>query len=137
MKKFFFSFFLNILVLSLVFSIFEGVILPSDSLYFIGCYVALSFGIMLQKPILKFLTVKNNVLTYWISASVLTLGVFYLLLTFVPGIKIIESVVKEMQFGAIKIVSFKLDTMLTMTFSVLLASLISGIMETLKKPVEE
>ena len=137
MKKFFFSLFLNILVYSFVFSVFTGVILPKDVLYLIAVYISLSLGIMLQKPILKFLTVKTNLLTYWLSASLISFGVFYLLVTFLPGLEIVETTVKAMSFGAIKVESFKLDIMLTMISSVALAGLISGIMEMLKKPVEE
>lgn len=115
----------------------SGVKLPNDPLYLILTYVSLSLGIMLQKPLLKFLTVKNNILTYWLSASILSFGVFYLLITFVPGVAIAGSVFKETNWGVITISSFKMDMWLTMIFGVLFASLLSGIMEGLKKPVEE
>jgi hypothetical protein len=137
MKKFLFSLFLNILIYSFVFSMLSGVKLPNDPLYLILTYVSLSLGIMLQKPLLKFLTVKNNILTYWLSASILSFGVFYLLITFVPGVAIAGSVFKETNWGVITISSFKMDMWLTMIFGVLFASLLSGIMEGLKKPVEE
>lgn len=137
MKKFFFSLLLNILVYSFVFNLLSGVSLPKDPFYLVATYIALSIGIMLQKPVLKFLTVKINLLTYWLSASLISFGVLYLLVTFMPGLEIAETVVKEMSFGAIKVESFKLDIMLTMIASVLVAGLISGIMEMLKKPVED
>lgn len=137
MKKFFFSLLLNILVYSFVFNLFSGISLPRDPFYLVITFIALSIGIMLQKPVLKFLTVKINLITYWLAASLISFGVLYLLVTFLPGLEIVETLVNEMSFGAIKIESFKLDIMLTMIFSVIVAGLISGIMEMLKKPVED
>lgn len=137
MKKLVFSFLLNILVISFVISIFKGINLPTDSIYALVVYCALSIGIMLHKPVLKFLTVKINILTFWLAASIISLGVFYLLVTFLPGLEISESVIKQMNFGAVTIESFKLDMMLTMISSVLMSSFIAAVMETLKKPTED
>lgn len=137
MKKILFSFLLNILIFSFVFSLFIGVRLPKDILYLIGVYSALSVGLMLQRPLLKFLTVKNNLLTYWLSSSIIALGVFYLLISFAPGLTIVDSVIAQTTFGPVTIHQIAMDKMLTMIVSVLLAGLISGIMEGLKKPTEE
>ena len=137
MKKIFFSFLLNILVFSFVISFFPGVKFPTDILYSFGIYSALSAGIMLQKPLLKFLTVKNNILTYTLCAGIISLGVFYLLISTISGFVIIDSVIPQYNMGAITINELQLDKMMTIVFIVLLASLISGIMEGLKKPTEE
>lgn len=137
MKKFIFSLLLNILILSFVFNIFKGVVLPTDLLYSFLVYISISLAIMLHKPLLKFMTVKINVITYVLSASIISIGLMYALITFLPGFEIVETVVNEMHFGAITISSLVLDSMMTMISVAVVASLISSIMETLKKPAED
>lgn len=137
MKKILFSLLLNILIFSFVFSLFKGIKLPTDMLNLIIVMLSLSIAIMLQKPFLKFLTVKNNLLTYWLSSSLIAIGIFYLLVTLIPELLITETVVPKSDWYLVTISSFKLDKTLTIVVSVLLASLLSGIMEGLKKPTEE
>lgn len=137
MKKFVFSLLLNILILYFVFNTFKSVTIPTDLLYLISVYVGLSLGIMLHRPLLKFLTVKINILTYLLSASIIALGVMYGLVTFLPGFEVGETIIKGFNIGALSISTFKLDSMMTMVSVAVVASLISSIMETLKKPAED
>ncbi|MCC7289900.1 hypothetical protein IT417_01460 [bacterium] len=137
MKKIVFSFLLNILILAFVFSFFNGIKLPSDLIYQSLIFGGLSVSMIMHRPMLKFLTVNINILTYWLSASLLAIGTFYILNTFVPGLSIVKSVVRSMDFGAVTVASFEMSPMLVMVTSLALASLISAIMEALKKPSEE
>jgi hypothetical protein len=137
MKKYIYSFFLNILVFSFVFTIFDGIAMPKDIMYLTVGFVALSLAVLLQRPLLKFLTVKNNFITYWLSVALLLIGAFYLLDSFLPGFKISTTVIKAMDLGTIKIASIEMNKILTIVFASMSTALVSGIMEFLKRGSEE
>lgn len=133
MKKYIYSFFLNILILILTFNVFDGVKFSSDLLYIVSSYVAFSLAMLFYKPILKFLTIEVNLITYWLCVSILLAGVFFALLQFMPGFEIGESVIKGIDLGAIKIAALNMNTTFTIIAASVFAGIISSIMEFLKK----
>ena len=136
MKKYIYSFFLNILVFSFVFSIFLGIKLPKDLMYAVALYIILSIAVLLHKPFLRFLTVKINFLTYWLCVTLLLVGTFFALDSFLPGFTVVTTVIKAMDFGTIKIATITMNKILTIVFASMSIAFVSAIMEFLKKSEE-
>lgn len=137
MKKYIYSFLLNILVFSFVLSIFKGVSLPSEITYAVFSLFIFSFAVLLHRPFLRFLTVKINFVTYWLSVALLVFGTFFLLQSIMPGFSISNTVISEMDFQVIKISSFEMNPLLTMIFASIFAAFVSGIMEFLQGRAED
>ncbi len=137
MKKFFFSLFLNIIIFIAVSNTFEGFQLPSDFMYLVGTLIALSFAIMLHRPVLKFLTVKINFLTYFVTAFVIVAGVLYALELFVPTLYINSSAFDEVNLQIITINAFQVSQFGTLIGVSLVASFLSALLESLKKSSDD
>ncbi|HRI06025.1 MAG TPA: hypothetical protein PLV59_03730 [Candidatus Dojkabacteria bacterium] len=137
MKKFFFSLFLNIVIFIAVESIFVGFELPSDFMYLVMSLVALSLAVMLHRPVLKFLTVKINFLTYLVTVFLLVGGTLYGLELFVPSLYINSSSFEAVNLQVITINAFEVSQIGTLIGVALVSSFISALLESLKKGGDE
>lgn len=137
MKKFFYSLFLNIVIFIAVASGFEGLSFPKDFMYGVVTLLALSFGVMLYRPILKFLTVKVNFLTYFITAFLLISGVMYGLELFIPELYINSSSFKEVNLQLITINAFTVSQVGTLLGFSMVSAFISGMLDSLRKSSDD
>lgn len=137
MKKFFFSLFLNIVIFIAVESTFVGFELPSDFMYLVMSLVALSLAVMLHRPVLKFLTVKINFLTYLVTVFLLVGGTLYGLELFVPSLYINSSSFEAVNLQVITINAFEVSQIGTLIGVALVSSFISALLESLKKGGDE
>lgn len=137
MKKFFYSLFLSILIFITVDHSFSGLTLPTDILYRWGTLLALSFGVMLHKPILKFLTVKINFLTYFVTVFLLIAGVIYGLEIFIPNLYIESSSFEGFDMQVLTINAFNVSAFGTLLGFSMVSAIISGVLEFLKRSSED
>lgn len=108
----------------------KGIIMPTDSLYFILTILVLAFTLMIAEPFLKFLTIKCNFLTFFIMASLLLIGVMFLLKLFMVGFYIKEFTFEGMILGSLNINSFVISPIATIISSSVITALIGSIYKT-------
>ncbi|MBI2356445.1 phage holin family protein [Candidatus Dojkabacteria bacterium] len=137
MKKFFFSLFLNIVIFIAVSNVFDGFSLPTDFMYLLGSLLILSFAVMLHRPVLKFLTVKINFLTYLLTVFLLVGGALYALELFVPSLYINSSAFKEVNLQVITINAFKVSQIGTLLGVAFVSSFVSALLESLKRSSDD
>jgi hypothetical protein len=133
MNKLLYGLLINILVVSFTFMIVSGTTMPTLFVYIILTYISISVGLMLEKPLLKFLTISRNFLTSVIISSLALFAIMYLLEMFMPGVRFGSGEFGGIDLGAVAIKSFELTQMTTMLFASILASAISALLDTLNK----
>ena len=113
----------NLFVLLLIFfftsTVFEGIQMPNITIYAILTLIILATGIMITKPLLKFLTIKTNFLTHILMSSLITIGIVFLLKIFMTGFTVVSTQFSGINIGFLQINDFELSPVLTIiVFSV-------------------
>ena len=113
----------NLFVLLLIFfftsTVFEGIQMPDITIYAILTLIILATGIMITKPLLKFLTIKTNFLTHILMSSLITIGIVFLLKIFMTGFTVVSTQFSGINIGFLQINDFELSPVLTIiVFSV-------------------
>jgi hypothetical protein len=132
MKKTVYSILLYILAFTFSMSFFSGVQLPSEPLYWLATVVIFAVVVLLHRPVLRFLTVKINFVTFLLSASLLSIGAFYALELVMPGFFIGVSSFDGISTGTVTINSFELTKVVTIVASSFVYGMVCSLMETLK-----
>lgn len=131
------AYFRNLLLLLLIFffstTLFTGIVMPEITIYFIATLVVLSIGIMLTKPLLSFLTIEVNFITYFLMGSLITVGVTFLLRIFMTGFFIESSQFGGASFDFLEINSFEINPILTIVIFGIISSLVSTLFYVLNK----
>lgn len=128
MKQFFKFLLVYFFILFFVIGIFEkGIILPTITLYLASTLFILTLTVIVVGPLLKFLTIKINLSTFFLMSSILLTGVFYLLKTFMTGFYINTYVFEGAQLGSLQISSFTVTPIITILGVSLISSLICSI----------
>ena len=117
------NYFKNLFVLLLIFfftsTVFEGIQMPNITIYAILTLIILATGIMITKPLLKFLTIKTNFLTHILMSSLITIGIVFLLKIFMTGFAVVSTQFSGINIGFLQISDFELSPVLTIiVFSV-------------------
>ncbi|KKR06152.1 MAG: hypothetical protein UT34_C0001G0192 [candidate division WS6 bacterium GW2011_GWF2_39_15] len=133
MKKFFFSLFLNMVIFVAISNLFDGFRLPGDFGYYMISLFGLSLAIMLHRPLLKFLTVKINFITYLLSGFLLVAGALYAMELFIPSLYLNASSFNEVNLQVITINAFTVSQFGTLIGVALAGASLSALLETLKK----
>jgi len=87
--------------------------MPSIPIYLILTLVILSTGIMLTKPLLKFLTIKTNFLTYILMSTLITIGIVFLLKIFMTGFFVESSQFTGISADFLQVNGFELSPIFT------------------------
>jgi len=133
MKKFIKNLIQFLLVSYLVLTLFKGIQLPENVVYVIASLVILSFGMLMASPIIKFLTIKENFITFFLMSSLLLTGLLFLLDIFMTGFHIVAYTFQGMEMGTLIINSFEVVPILTMALCALCSSFIGSLLYTLEK----
>jgi hypothetical protein len=133
MKKFIKNLVQFLLVSYLVVTLFEGIQLPENLVYVISSLVILSFGMLMASPIIKFLTIKENFITFFLMSSLILTGLFFLLDIFMTGFYIEAYTFEGMEMGTLIINSFEVVPILTMTLCSICSSFLGSLLYTLEK----
>ena len=128
MKQFIKSLLAYFFILFFVISIFKkGIILPPEGIYFVATLLILTFTIMIVSPVLKFLTVKANFLTFFIMTTLLLIGIFFLLKIFMTGFYVNIFTFEGLSLGSIQINDFVVSPTITIVAASAISSLICSI----------
>lgn len=136
MKKFLYNYIIIVLAINAVALSFDGITLPKDLIYWFITMTAFAVAVMMHKPLLKFLTVKINFLTYLLSASVILFGVMVGLSFIMPEYYISSTTIEGLTFGVLTIEPFVMSTYVSVAFASLISVLIVVIIDSLNKGSE-
>jgi uncharacterized membrane protein YvlD (DUF360 family) len=121
----------NLLLFLLIFffttDVFTGIVMPTIPLYFILTLLVLSIGIMLVKPLLNFLTIKVNFLTFFLMTTLITIGITFLLRIFMTGFFVESSEFAGVYWDFLQINGFEISPI----FTIILFAILSGFVSTL------
>lgn len=132
MRKTVYSILLYILVFSFTMSFFNGVSLPVDPIYWVATAITFAAVVMLHRPVLRFLTVKINFVTFLLSASLLSIGAFYILELFMPEFMVEASTFSGFNAGTVTVSAFEFTRLTTIIVSSLVFAALCALMESLK-----
>lgn len=134
MKNVLKRFLVNILIVSFSFVCVGGNFhLPTILVYLVATFVILSCVQLLSAPILNFLTVKCNFITFFLINSILLVGVFYLFKEFMPDFYVYEYGFDGFNLGSIEIKSFVVVPIVSIAFVSMFASFVGAIYRELDK----
>ena len=121
------------LVSYFVLTIFRGVELPSSIIHTAVSLIFLSLGTIVASSIIKFLTIKENFITFFLMSSLLSAGILFLLNTFMTDFYINEYTFEGLEMGSLIVNSFEVSPILTIVFCAISSSFIASILRTLEK----
>lgn len=133
MKKGVFDLVLYIFSFVFVLLFFSNVKLPEDIVYLASTLLVVGLGVVLAKPILNFLTVKVVFLTRLVAVTLILLGVFYALETFMPGFFVENLVFQETDWGWLSLKSFEFDKIGGMVLLSFVTALVSSLVKLLQE----
>lgn len=133
MANFFKNLIQYMLVSYLVLTLFSGIRVPDSILYLIASLAILSIGMLLVSPVLKFLTVKENFLTTFILSSLICVGMFFLLDSFMTGFYIEPYQFSGMELNSIVINDFEMTPVFTIVSASITASFLGSLLFVLEK----
>ena len=133
MKEYFKNLLLFLLVFFFTTSIFEGIKMPENILYFFATIFILSTTVMIAKPLLNFLTININFLTYFLLTTLLLGGALFLLKIFMTGFYIETAMFEGINFDFVEINGFEMVPVVIITLFSILSSFICTIFNTLEK----
>ena len=124
---------LYILIFSFSATLLSGVVLPTSLFNWLLVMVSLAIAIVVHKPLLNFLTVKVNFMTFWIASSLLVVGALFALEVFVPGLEFISTTSKSLDLDVLTVNTFVLNKTMTMVFFAVIGSGIAAIFDVMNK----
>lgn len=133
MSKFLKNLIQFMLVSYLVLTLFKGIQAPESPIYLIASLAILSFGMLLVSPILKFLTVRENFITTMIMSSLICIGMFFLLDSFMTDFYIESYTFEGMDMGSIVINGFEMTPIITMISAAVSTSFLGSLLFVLEK----
>ncbi len=126
--------FVNFLIIYLVFDAFgKGIHLPVRFEYLVCTYAFLSLAILCSVPILKFLTVKCNFLTYFLMNSIILSVCLIVLKMFMIDFTITPYLFEEVNAGSLHIESFTVSTAVSIVSVSVLSSFLLSLYKELDK----
>lgn len=133
MAKFLKNLIQYILISYVVFTVLKGIILPTNLLYIIASFLVLSIGMLMASPILKFLTVRENFVTIFLMSSLICIGFFFLLDSFMTGFYIETYTFEGLELGNILVNSFEMTPFITIVIGSIFASFLGSLLSVLEK----
>lgn len=130
-RKFLFRLFVNMLIFSFVVTLVRGIVMPVGLGYLFGTLIIVALAMMLYAPILRFLTIRINFLTQFITVGLLVFGALNLLQSFMPEFRLVDYVIGSQNLQIITISSITLTKVATAGLIGGITGLISAIMENL------
>lgn len=122
-----------ILVSYFVLTMFKGIELPTSYLYLFASFFGFTLAIFLSSALLSFLTIKENFITNFVMSTLLCIGVFFLLDTFMPGFSIKVYRFEGLDTGNLVINSFDVTKTITMIAVSVVYSIFTSILNVLEK----
>ncbi len=136
MKKFIYNYLIIVLAINSVALSFDGITLPKDIIYWFITMTAFAVAVLMHKPLLKFLTVKINFLTYLVASTILLFGVMVGLSYIMPEYYISATTIDGLTFGVLTIERFTMNTYISVAFASFISVLLVVILDSLNKGSE-
>lgn len=136
MKKFIYNYLVIVLAINSVALYFDGITLPKDIIYWFITMTAFAIAVLMYKPLLKFLTVKINFITYLTSSTMILFGVMIGLSYIMPEYYISATTIDGLTFGVLTIERFTMNTYLSVAFASFISVLLVVILDSLNKGSE-
>ena len=128
MKEVLRSLFVYSLILFFVFSFFsESFILPESTSYLVLTVLILGFTVMISCPLLEFLTIKCNFLTFFLMTTLLLVGIIYLLKLFMVGFFIESYMFGGLNLGGVQISEFEVTPIISIVFFSVFSSFLCSV----------
>lgn len=120
------------LILFFVFTLFsKSLILPESTSYLVLTILILSFTVMISCPLLEFLTIKCNFLTFFLMTSLLLVGIIYLLKLFMVGFYVEPYMFEGLNIGELQISEFEVTPIISIIFFSVFSSFLCSIYKVL------
>lgn len=116
-----------------VLTIYMGIEMPINPLYYIATLLILALGVFLSSAILKFLTIKNNFITAFLMAFLVSFAVSFLFEKLMPGFVISEYTFAGFRSGSLIIDKLLVTPWMTMGIISATYSLIVSLLKVLEK----
>lgn len=116
-----------------ILTIFNGVSIPTNSIYLISSLLILAFAVFFSSAILSFLTIRDNFLTSFIMVFLISFGAFFLLQELMPGFNIEEYEFNGISTGNLVIHPFTITPIITMVIGSTGFSFVSSMLKVLEK----
>lgn len=133
MRNFFKNLLLFMLIGFFVLNILKGIQLPSNPMYLLSTLLIIAIGMLMASPILNFLTIKENFITNWLMMFLITVGLLYLLQTFMVDFRIEVYEFPGLDVGSVVINSFVMEPLVTIGVGALSLSFLSALFSLLEK----
>ncbi len=122
------KFFVNFLIIYLAIDLFGGSIhLPVRAEYLLFTYFLIALAISFVNPLLRFLTVKSNFITFFLVSSVLLVGVLFVLKMFMIDFTIDSYDFDALSIGNLHIESFNVTPLITIVLTSLSIACLASI----------
>lgn len=127
------NFLISLLVFFFTTTIFTGILIPPTDVNIISSLVVFSIAIMLAKPLLDFLTIKINFLTYFLMSSIVLICAVFLLSALMPGFLVDTTYFAGLDLSFVKIAEFEITPIFTNVFFSITSGFILTIFYSLEK----
>lgn len=115
---------LSAMVFLITIQVVTGITISGLAVHLLMVLAVYAVANMMVIQLIQFFTMPKNILTYWLTSAVLSLGAIYIMSVFLPGITIGETILDPVSLGIISVNPYVLTPMLTM----ILAALVSGLL---------
>ena len=124
----------GMLVLFFVLSLFgDAFQLPDSFLYLFLTLLAGGIGLLVACPILNFLTIKCNFITFLLMGTLLLTAILYLMNLVMTGFVVNEFMFQGLQLGSLQINEFNVIPIVSIAVASLLTSFITAIYKELDR----
>ncbi|HOV29629.1 MAG TPA: hypothetical protein PLD77_00960 [Candidatus Dojkabacteria bacterium] len=128
------KFFVNFLILYFVLDMCgKGIHLPVRFEYLFSTYAFLSLSVLCSVPILKFLTVKCNFITYFLMNAITLSVCFVILKMFMIDFTIDSYLFNEVNIGSLHIESFTVNSAMSIAVVSIVSSFLLSVYRGLDK----
>lgn len=122
------SFFVYVLIVYFVLSLFgQGLMLPDSFSYLVLTIFLLALTVMVVCPLLSFLTVKCKFPTFFLMSTLLLTGITYLLELFMVGFFVEPYMFEGLDLGSMQISSFEMIPLLVIVVFALFSSFLCAL----------
>ncbi|MGI5898238.1 MAG: hypothetical protein ACOX6Q_03730 [Candidatus Dojkabacteria bacterium] len=128
------KFFVNFLIIYLAIdTVGNSIHMPARVEYLLFTYFVIALAISFVNPLLRFLTVKSNFITYFLVSTLLLIGVLFMLKMFMIDFTVDSYDFDALTIGSLHIESFNVTPMITIVTTSLFVSCLAAIYKELDK----
>lgn len=132
-KKFLYSFILSSMTFYITATLISGIETSDQFMHWFMAFCLFAAANSLIRQTMKFFTLPQNFVTYWIVGSILNFGAIYGMSLILPGIRVGETLIDPVSVGIISVNPYTLTPFLTIVLTAMVSSLFSASLYWLKR----